>query len=147
MAAGFKSNMDFISRLKQKNTILVFDGAMGTALQFQELTKEEFGGSQFEGCNEYLLITKPKSVEKVHRSYLEAGCDVIETNTFGANSIVLAEYGLEDLAYELNLKASNLAKSLSQEYSSLTKPLINFVIFSESFSPLLMRFAPSSKAR
>jgi 5-methyltetrahydrofolate--homocysteine methyltransferase len=75
---------------------------MGSSLQTQNLTAEDFGGAQYEGCNEYLIVTKPDAVEKVHRSFLEAGADVIETDTFGAASIVLAEYDLADQAYLLN---------------------------------------------
>ena len=76
--------------------VVVFDGAMGTNLQVQNLTAADFGGPEYEGCNEYLVITKPEAVEKVHRGFLEAGADVIETDTFGGTSIVLAEYDLAD---------------------------------------------------
>ena len=81
--------------------VLVFDGATGTSLQELGLTADDFGGADLEGCNEYLAVTKPEAVKAVHRQFLEAGCDVIETDTFGAASIVLAEYGLEDRALSL----------------------------------------------
>ena len=77
---------------------MVFDGAMGTNIQSQNLSADDFGGAQFEGCNEYLLISKPKAIENVHSAFLEVGCDVVETNSFGSTSIVLAEYGIPELA-------------------------------------------------
>ena len=102
--------------------VIVFDGAMGTNLQVQNLTAEDFGGPEYEGCNEYLVITHPQAVETVHRGFLEAGADVIETDTFGGTSIVLAEYDLADRAYELNKAAAVLAKRVANEYSTPVKP-------------------------
>jgi len=67
--------------------VLIFDGAMGTNLQAQNLNADDFGGKEFEGCNEYLIITKPDAVKKVHLDFLEAGADIIETNTFGSNTL------------------------------------------------------------
>ncbi len=116
-------NSKFLNRLKSPNRpVLVFDGAMGTNLQTQNLTAEDFGGAEYEGCNEYLVHTKPEAVAQVHRGFLEAGADVIETDTFGGTSIVLAEYDLADKAYELNKTAAELAKKLTQEYSTPEKP-------------------------
>ena len=102
--------------------VVVFDGAMGTNLQVQDLTAADFGGPEYEGCNEYLVITNPEAVEKVHRGFLEAGADVIETDTFGGTSIVLAEYDLGDRAYEINKAAAELAKRVASEYSTPEKP-------------------------
>ena len=102
--------------------IIVFDGAMGTNLQSQNLTAEDFGGAEYEGCNEYLVHTKPEAVAKVHRDFLLAGADVIETDTFGGTSIVLAEYGLADQAYYLNKAAAELAKSMTAEFNDPQKP-------------------------
>jgi 5-methyltetrahydrofolate--homocysteine methyltransferase len=101
---------------------MVFDGAMGTNLQVQNLTAEDFGGPEYEGCNEYLVFTNPKAVEIVHRGFLEAGADVIETDTFGGTAIVLAEYDLADRAYELNKTAAVLARKVADEYSTPEKP-------------------------
>jgi len=116
-------NSPFLTHLHSpERPVIVFDGAMGSSLQTQDLTAEDFGGAQYEGCNEYLIVTKPDAVEKVHRSFLEAGADVIETDTFGAASIVLAEYDLTDQAYILNKKAAELAKRLTAEYSTPEKP-------------------------
>jgi 5-methyltetrahydrofolate--homocysteine methyltransferase len=113
----------FLNRLNSPNRpVLVFDGAMGTNLQVQNLTADDFGGAEYEGCNEYLVHTKPEAVEKVHRGFLEAGADVIETDTFGGTSIVLAEYDLADKAYYLNKTAAELAKRLTTEYSTPEKP-------------------------
>ena len=74
--------------------VVVFDGAMGTNLQLAELTADDFGGPELEGCNELLVVTRPDVVDQVHRSFFEVGCDVVETDTFGAFAPVLAEYGL-----------------------------------------------------
>ncbi|MEM6452590.1 MAG: methionine synthase [Cyanobacteria bacterium P01_D01_bin.105] len=113
----------FLDRLKSpERPVLVFDGAMGTSLQAQELTAEDFGGPEYEGCNEYLVETKPEAVEKVHRSFLEAGADVIETDTFGGTCLVLAEYDLSDRAYELNKKAAQIARSAADDFSTPEKP-------------------------
>lgn len=90
---------------------------MGTHLQGQNLSPDDFGGEKYAGCNEYLVITKPSAVENVHRDYLEAGSDVIETNSFGSTPIVLAEYGLQDLAYDLNFKAAQIARRMAHDYS------------------------------
>ena len=71
-----------------KKRILILDGAMGTMIQSKNLSASDFGGEEYEGCNEYLSITAPKIIEEIHREYLAAGADVIETNTFGATSTV-----------------------------------------------------------
>ena len=102
--------------------VLVFDGATGTSLQQLNLTAEDFGGAELEGCNENLVVTRPDAVQTVHRQFLEAGCDVIETDTFGAASIVLAEYGLEDKAFELNKRAAELAREMADQFSTPEKP-------------------------
>ncbi len=102
--------------------VLVFDGATGTSLQEMELTAEDFGGLELEGCNENLVVTRPDAVQAVHRQFLDVGCDVIETDTFGAASIVLAEYGLEDQAFALNKRAAQLAREMAEQYSTPDKP-------------------------
>ena len=113
----------FLDRLQSpQRPVLVFDGAMGTNLQVQNLTAEDFGGPEYEGCNEYLVHTKPEAVATVHRAFLAAGADVIETDTFGGTSVVLAEYDLADQAYYLNKAAAELAKSVTQEFSTPDKP-------------------------
>ncbi len=101
-----------------KNRILVFDGATGTSLQTQNLTAADFGGENLAGCNEYLNISKPEAPEKVHRGFLEAGADIIETNSFGGTSIVLAEYGLGDKSYEINKRSAEIARRMADQFST-----------------------------
>jgi len=114
---------DFLDYLNsEKRPILVFDGATGTSLQDQQLNADDYGGASLEGCNENLVLTSVSSVEKVHQSFLEAGCDVIETNTFGATSIVLDEYGIGNKAYEINLKAAQIARNVSNKFQAPEKP-------------------------
>jgi 5-methyltetrahydrofolate--homocysteine methyltransferase len=116
-------NNAFLDRLHSPDRpVLVFDGAMGTNLQVQNLTAEDFGGPEYEGCNEYLVITKPEAVATVHRGFLEAGADVIETDTFGSSPFVLAEYGLQDQAYTLSKTAAELAKACAADYSTPDQP-------------------------
>lgn len=113
----------FLQRLHHPDRpVIVFDGAMGTNLQVQDLTADDFGGKEYEGCNEYLVFTKPEAVAKVHRDFLAAGADVIETDTFGGSTFVLAEYNLGDQAYSLNKTAAELAKSVAAEFSTPEKP-------------------------
>ena len=101
------TNRRYLDALEKR--VLVYDGAMGTSLQAQNLSAEDFGGEQYFGCNDYLVISCPQAVEKVHRSFLEVGVDVIETDTFRANRITLADYGLESKVVEINrAAASNL---------------------------------------
>ncbi|WP_010273561.1 methionine synthase [Paenibacillus senegalensis] len=101
-----------------KKKILIMDGAMGTMIQQEPLTAEDFGGEQLEGCNEMLVLTRPDVISKIHDSYLEAGADLIETNTFGATSVVLAEYDLQDRAVEINKAAARLAVESARRYST-----------------------------
>ncbi len=114
------ANTSFAQRLQEK--ILVFDGATGTTFQFMNLTADDFGGEALNGCNEHLVLTKPAAVEKLHTSFLEVGCDVIETNTFGATPIVLAEYDLGEQAYEHNRRAAEIAKKIAREFSTPSHP-------------------------
>jgi 5-methyltetrahydrofolate--homocysteine methyltransferase len=109
------TNRRYLDALEKK--VLVFDGAMGTSLQVQNLTAEHFGGEQFNGCNDYLVISYPDAVEKVHRSFLEVGVDVLETDTFRSNRITMKEYGLQDRVIEINETAARLARRLADEYS------------------------------
>ncbi|PAD68600.1 methionine synthase [Bacillus sp. 7586-K] len=102
--------------------ILVLDGAMGTMIQAANLTADDFGGEDYEGCNEYLTLTAPKTIEKIHEGYLLAGSDIISTNTFGATSLVLDEYELGSLALELNIESAKLAKNAALKFSTPEKP-------------------------
>ncbi|PLR84779.1 methionine synthase [Bacillus canaveralius] len=105
-----------------KERILIMDGAMGTMLQRAGLTAEDFGGEQYDGCNEYLNLTVPDVIEQIHYEYLEAGADIIETNTFGATSLVLNEYQLGHKAYELNKVAAQIAKKAADRASATGRP-------------------------
>src|SRR6476469_6282570 len=110
----------FLDTLKER--IVVFDGAMGTNLQVQNLTLEDFGGLRFEGCNENLLVTRPDAVENVHVAFLDVGCDVIETNSFNGTPVDFAEYDIGDKAYDMNVLAASLAKRVAADYSTKAKP-------------------------
>ncbi|WJH34076.1 methionine synthase [Paenibacillus sp. CC-CFT747] len=98
--------------------IMILDGAMGTMIQQENLTEEDFGGEDLDGCNEILVLTRPDVIRKIHEAYFAAGSDIIETNTFGATSVVLAEYGLQDRAEEINKAAAKLAVEASDKYST-----------------------------
>ncbi|WP_124115281.1 methionine synthase [Paenibacillus xylanexedens] len=115
--------MDKISlhdALKQR--ILILDGAMGTMIQQVDLTGEDFGGDDLDGCNEMLVLTRPELIQRIHEEYLEAGADLIETNTFGATSVVLAEYDIQDRAREINLEAARIAKAAVDRFSTPESP-------------------------
>ncbi len=107
---------------RDEKPLIIFDGGTGTSFQNLNLTADDFGGKELEGCNENLVLSSPEVVEKVHNSFLEAGCNVIETNTFGASSIVLDEYDIADKAYEINKNAAFIAKKAAAKYSSIEKP-------------------------
>src|SRR3989441_7746551 len=109
--------MDVMTRLRQAMTerILVLDGAMGTMLQAANLGADDFGGSLYEGCNEYLNLTRPDVVRGVHRAYREAGADLICTNTFGCAPYVLAEYDLAGRAHEIALAGARIAREAAGE--------------------------------
>ncbi|GAB4498169.1 MAG: methionine synthase [Anaerolineales bacterium] len=112
------TNRRYLDALEKK--VLVFDGAMGTSLQTQNLTAEHFGGEQYNGCNDYLVISYPEAVEKVHRSFLEAGVDVLETDTFRSNRLTMAEYKLQDRIIEINAAAASLARKVADEFAART---------------------------
>src|SRR4051795_10539304 len=99
-----------------RERVVVYDGATGTNLQLRDLTADDFGGPALEGCNEILVDTRPEVVADLHRSFFEVGSDVVETNTFGAFAVPLAEYGLADRAHELNVKAARIAKDVASGY-------------------------------
>ncbi|WP_309110729.1 methionine synthase [Saccharothrix sp.] len=100
--------------------VVVADGAMGTMLQAVDLTLDDFAGH--EGCNEILNVTRPDVVRQVHRGYLEAGADAVETNTFGANLANLAEYGIQDRIFELSRAGAELAREVADEFAEPNRP-------------------------
>src|SRR3989344_1717270 len=105
--------------------ILVLDGATGTALQQENLRAAGFGGAEYEGCNENLVFTRPDITKKVHAGYLAAGCDVVETNTFGGPPLVIDEYKLGHRAEEQNRVAAEIARAACAEFD--TKERTRFV--------------------
>jgi 5-methyltetrahydrofolate--homocysteine methyltransferase len=102
--------------------ILVLDGAMGTNIQNLELTSDDFGGPEYEGCNEHLNITKPNAIKDIHRMFLEAGADIIETNSFGSTPLVLGDYGLADKAWEISRAAGAIGRAAADEFATPNKP-------------------------
>ncbi len=102
--------------------ILILDGAMGTMIQQVPLTGADFGGDALDGCNEMLVLTRPEVIQDIHEKYLEAGADLIETNTFGATSVVLAEYDIPERAREINLEAARLARHAADKYDTPERP-------------------------
>jgi 5-methyltetrahydrofolate--homocysteine methyltransferase len=114
------SKKTYLESLKER--VLIFDGAMGTSVQRYDLTPEEFGGAQFEGCNDYLCVTNPRIIEEIHSSYMEAGADVLETATFGSTRPKLGEYGIPDEVYHQNYTAAQLARRIADSYSTPSRP-------------------------
>src|ERR1700704_3276737 len=103
--------------------ILVLDGAMGTMIQRERLSEEQFRGERFRGWghdlrgnNDLLTLTQPALIRRLHLDYLEAGVDIIETNTFNSPAVSLGDYGMAELAYEITLAAARLAKDAAQEW-------------------------------
>ncbi|WP_079508989.1 methionine synthase [Mesobacillus jeotgali] len=107
---------------QMKKKILIMDGAMGTMLQQANLSPDVFGGEEFDGCNEILNLTAPDVIENIHREYFLAGADIVETNTFGATSLVLEEYGIGHKAYEINKEAALIARKAADEAASPSQP-------------------------
>lgn len=102
--------------------ILILDGAMGTMIQQADLTADDFGSDDLDGCNEILVLTRPDIISGIHEAYLAAGSDIIETNTFGATAVVLLEYDIPEKAREINLVAAKLAREACDKYSTPDKP-------------------------
>src|SRR5437868_2246657 len=98
--------------------ILIFDGAMGTSIDTFNLTAEDFGGEATNGNRDYLVITRPDVIEQIHVSFMEAGCDVLETDTFQATRLRLEEWGLADRTSEINHAAARLARTVADRYEA-----------------------------
>ncbi len=103
-----------------RERVVVLDGAMGTSIQAAQLSPDDFQGK--DGCNELLVVTRPDTIRSIHAGFLRVGCDVVETNTFGANRVVLAEYGIADRTEELNHKAAALARAVADDFSTPAQP-------------------------
>ncbi|HIE83021.1 MAG TPA: hypothetical protein EYQ00_03870 [Dehalococcoidia bacterium] len=112
-----------------RNRILIIDGAMGTMIQAYELEEEDYRGQEFadhpsdlKGNNDLLSITQPDVIRDIHEAYLKAGADIIETNTFSGTRIAMADYGLEDAVYRMNLESARIARAAADAYSTSEKP-------------------------
>ncbi len=108
----------FLKELQRR--VVVFDGAMGTSIQNRHLSADDFWGK--EGCNELLVLSCPDVIRDIHASFLEVGCQVVETDTFGATPLVLAEYDLADKTYEINRRAAELAREVASDYNTPDRP-------------------------
>jgi 5-methyltetrahydrofolate--homocysteine methyltransferase len=115
-----------MSNLKHElqHRILVLDGAMGTMLQQYDFTEKDFRGYRFkdypsslQGNNDLLSLTQPKAIAEIHAKYLEAGADIIETNTFSGTTIAMADYRMEGLVYELNYESAKIAKKVADDFT------------------------------
>ena len=114
----------FLAALDER--VLVFDGAFGTWVQGEDLTADDFGGPDLEGCNEHLVLSRPDVIRRMHDDFLSVGVDAVETATFGAFPIVLAEYDIPEKTRELNLVAAQLAREVASDHSTADRP--RFVI-------------------
>ena len=108
---------DFLAELRQR--VLVFDGSMGANLQGLELSASDFGGPRYEGCMDALCLTRPDAPARLHRGFLEAGCDVVETNTFQASRVRLEEWGLADKTYAINRAGAEIARHECDRFETL----------------------------
>jgi 5-methyltetrahydrofolate--homocysteine methyltransferase len=105
-----------------RERVVIYDGATGTNLQERGLTADDFGGEDLEGCNEHLVLTRPDVISELHASFFEVGCDVVETDTFGAFRIPLAEYDLQDKTHEINLAAARIAREVANDFGTAGQP-------------------------
>ena len=105
-----------------RERVLIYDGAFGTYVQEQPLSADDFGGPDLEGCNELLCLTRPELIAGMHDLYLGLGVDAVETATFGAFAVPLAEYGIADQAYEINLAAARIAREVAKGYTTDGRP-------------------------
>ena len=110
----------FLDTLQER--IIVFDGGMGTQIHDRNLSADDFGGPVYEGCPEYLVVTRPDVIRDIHAAYFDAGADVVETDTFGGTSLTLSEFSLGDRAYELNRRAAEIAREVAAQYSTSNRP-------------------------
>src|SRR5712671_4008994 len=117
-----------------RERIVIIDGAMGTMIQTYQLEEAAYRGDRFrewrkdlKGNNDLLNVTRPQIIEEIHRKYLEAGADIIETNTFNAQAISMADYGMASLSFEMNVEAAKLAREAADNYTALTPDKPRFV--------------------
>src|SRR5687767_10097200 len=145
MNADVRTTLDLLLATR----ILVLDGAMGTMIQQHTLTEADFRGRRFadhgrdlRGDNDLLVLTRPDVIASIHREYLEAGSDIIETNSFNSNAIAQSDYGLESVVYELNVEAAKLARAAAAEYTALTPDRPRFVAGSMGPTNRILSISP-----
>src|SRR3954464_14763252 len=109
---------DFLQIVRER--VVVYDGAMGTNIQFRNPTLDDYWGK--ENCSEVLVLSRPDIIRDIHAEFLDVGCDVVETNTFGGTRAVLSEFGLADRTYEINVAAAKLARKVAQQFSTKDRP-------------------------
>src|SRR5687768_15177956 len=105
-----------------RERVVIYDGAFGTYVQTCDLSADDFGGPQFEGCNELLTVTRPDVIRGMHAAFLDVGVDVIETASFGSFSVPLNEYGIGHRAYELSRASAEIAKEMASSYATPDRP-------------------------
>ena len=134
--------------------ILVIDGAMGTMIQAEKLEEADFRGERFKdhhsdvkGNNELLSLTRPDVIAKIHREYLAAGADIIETNTFGSTTVAQADYGLEAIAYEQNVASARIAREVADEFTEREPEKPRFVAGVLGPTPKTASMAPTCGRR
>src|SRR5205823_12852007 len=110
--------INFLQTVNER--VVIYDGAMGTSIQTRNPSVDDFWGK--EGCNELLVLSRPDIIKDIHATYYKAGADVVETNTFGATSIVLGEYDLQDKTHEMNKRAAQIAREVAADFSTSDKP-------------------------
>src|SRR6478752_8683495 len=103
---------DFLQTVRDR--VVIYDGAMGTNIQFRNPSVDDFWGK--EGCNELLVLSRPDIIQDIHADFFRVGCDVVETDTFGATRVVLAEYELGDKVREINIAAAQIAREVAQQF-------------------------------
>jgi 5-methyltetrahydrofolate--homocysteine methyltransferase len=109
---------DFLQTVRER--VVIYDGAMGTSVQTRNPSVDDFWGK--EGCNELLVLSRPDIIKDIHASFFRVGCDVVETDTFGAARVVLAEYDLQDKVSEINIAAARIAREVAQQFSTKDRP-------------------------
>ncbi|MGE0881811.1 MAG: methionine synthase [Acidimicrobiia bacterium] len=120
MSIDSSSESSYLAALRER--VLIYDGATGTNLQLMNLNVDHYGGPQFEGCTDMLVLTAPDKIAELHASFYEVGVDVVETNSFGAFSTVLAEYGIPEKAHEMSVAAARLARAVASDFAADGRP-------------------------
>src|SRR5438477_8308517 len=125
---------DFLKTVQER--VVIYDGAMGTNIQKRNPTLDDYWGK--ENCSEVLVLSRPDIIRDIHADFFKVGCDIVETNTFGATRIVLGEFGLQDRTAEINITAVTLAKEVAQQFSTNDRP--RFVAGSIGQPPSCLRW-------